>query len=74
MATNITAMSAATVANNRMRFFMHYLLKRGWDPSASPKVDQRAQCEGLQGLLQLPRTPLLGDSLHKAIGRPRSPA
>ena len=29
MATNITAMSAATVANNRMRFFMHYLLTLG---------------------------------------------
>ena len=57
MDTNITAMSAAMVAN-RMRFFMHYLLKRGRDPSASPKcegVDQRAQ---LQGLLQLPRTPV----------------
>src|SRR5215208_1356777 len=32
-------------------------LKRGRDPSAPPQVDQHAQCERLQGLAQLPRTP-----------------
>jgi hypothetical protein len=35
MATNITAMSTATVANNKMRFFMRCLLNEGWD-SVSP--------------------------------------
>src|SRR5215211_842334 len=29
--------------------------KRGRDPSAPPQVDQRAQCERLEGLAQLPR-------------------
>src|ERR671933_1626023 len=35
---------------------LHYLLKRGRDPSAPPS-DQRVQCARLQGLAQLPRTP-----------------
>src|SRR5919112_3276221 len=31
--------------------------KRGRDPSVPPKVNQRAQCEVLEGLAQLTRTP-----------------
>src|ERR687886_1435185 len=52
---------------------LHYLLKRGRDPSAPPS-DQRVQCARLQGLAQLPRTPLLGTWVDKGKmkGRGRS--
>src|SRR5215208_2417682 len=42
-----------------------YLLKRGRDPKAPPYVDQRAQCEGLEGLAQLPRIYLLRTRVNK---------
>jgi hypothetical protein len=69
MATNITAMSAATVANNRIRFISVPFPERAG--LVSPAVlHNETKYEGLQGLAQLPRTRLLGTWVNKpAVGR-----
>src|SRR5215204_5578577 len=57
LATCTTFCGSLTPSYRRTATYMAlgYLLKRGRDPSAPPQVDQRAQCEGLVGLTQLPR-------------------
>jgi hypothetical protein len=72
MTTTITTMSAATVANDRMRFIGNLLDREGVTRRPRP-VDQRVQCEGLEGLAQLPRTPesrssTSGNSFSKYLG------